>query len=150
MEFTFLKKSCESIKPDVYALFDFANFLKYNYDYEKSIELYSKILTKIDKGHRLFPKVLDRRGTAYELIKKWDLAERDLLSSLEIEPNQPYVINYLAYSWVEQGKNLSEALDMLKEANDLKKNDGYITDSVSYTHLRAHETREDLGIRRLV
>ena len=135
----FLKKSFESIKPDVYEIFDFANFLKNNKDYEKSIELYSKILTKIDKGHRLFPKVLDRRGTAYELIKKWDLAERDLLSSLEIEPNQPYVINYLAYSWVEQGKNLSEALDMLKEANDLKKNDGYITDSLGWAYYKLNK-----------
>ena len=60
---------------------------------------------------------MDRRGTSYERINEWELAENDLLMSLKLSPDQPYVMNYLAYSWVEQGKNIDEALEMLKKAN---------------------------------
>ena len=60
------------------------------------------------------------------------MAEKDLLMSLKISPKQPYVMNYLAYTWIEQGKNLNKALGMLEEANELKKNDGYITDSLGW------------------
>ena len=52
--------------------------------------------------------------------------------SLEVLPDQPYVMNYLAYTWLENGKNFNKALEMLKEANKLKKDDGYITDSLGW------------------
>ncbi len=145
----FLRESYKSIKPDIYQSFDFANFLKDRKEYEKSIELYSDILSKIKKDHELYSKVLDRRGTAYERINKWDLSEKDLLMSLEISPDQPYVMNYLAYSWLENGKNFDKALEMLREANDLKKNDGYITDSLGwalYKLNRFAEAKEYLKI----
>ena len=129
---TQLTENYESIKPNVYQTFDFANFLRNKEVYKKSIELYSEILKKINKEHLLYPKVLDRRGTAYERIKEWELSEKDLLMSLEISPDQAYVINYLAYSWIEQGKNFNKALEMLKKANELKKDDGYITDSLGW------------------
>ena len=89
-------------------------------------------MSKINEDHKLYPKVLDRRGTAYERIGNWELAEKDLLISLKISPNQAYTINYLAYSWIEKGKNTNKALTMLKKANNLKKNDGYITDSLGW------------------
>ena len=129
---SFLTKSYEKIEPDIYQIYDFANFLKDRKKYEKSIELYSKILSKIKKNHQLYPKVLDKRGTALERINKWDLAEKDLLKSLKYSPKKPYVMNYLAYSWVEKEKNLNKALEMLREANELKKDDGYITDSLGW------------------
>ena len=69
---------------------------------------------------------------AYERIDNWKLSEKDLLMSLEILPNEPYVMNYLAYSWVEKNKNVETALEMLRKANDLKKNNGYITDSLGW------------------
>ena len=94
--------------------------------------MYSEILTQINKDHSLYPKVLDRRGTAYERIGNWEFAEKDLLLSLEVLPDQAYTINYLAYSWIEKDKNTNKALTMLKKADDLKKNDGYITDSLGW------------------
>ncbi len=145
----FLKESYDSITPDVYQTFDYANFLKDRKKYKSSINLYTKILAEINKDHKLYPKVLDRRGTAYERINEWDLSEKDLLKSLEILPNQPYVMNYLAYSWLENGKNFKKALNMLREANDLKKNDGYITDSLGwalYKLNRFEEAKEYLKI----
>ena len=69
---------------------------------------------------------------AYERSAKWNLAEKDLLKSLEVLPKEPYVMNYLAYSWVEKNKNIQTALNMLREANELKKHDGYITDSLGW------------------
>ena len=73
---------------------------------------------------------MERRGTSFERIGNWEEAERDLLESLKILPDQPYVLNYLAYSWVEKKLNIEKSLNMLLKANDLRKNDGYITDSV--------------------
>ena len=128
----FLSKAYKDINPGIYETFDLANFLRNKESYEKSIELYSEILSKIGKDHELYPKVLERRGTSYERSDNWNLAEKDLLMSLEILPNEPYVMNYLAYSWVEKNKNIELALAMLKKANDLKKHNGYITDSLGW------------------
>ena len=80
----------------------------------------NEILSKIEDDHDLYPKVLDRRGTAYERIGNWELAEKDLSLSLKILPNQAYTINYLAYSWIEKEINTEKALTMLKKADNLK------------------------------
>ena len=120
------------MEPDIYRTFDLANFLRNSEKYEKSIELYSSVLLKIEKEHKLYPKVLERRGIAYERIKNWELAEKDLINSLKISPNDAYVMIYLAYSWIERGENINKALGMLRKANNLKKNDGYITDSLGW------------------
>ena len=128
----FLSKVYNEINPRVYDTFDFANFLRVKEDYKKSIKLYSELLSKINVSNKLYPKVLERRGMAYERSNQWDLAEKDLLLSLKLVPKEPYVMNYLAYSWVEKNKNIEEALKMLREANNLRKNDGYITDSLGW------------------
>ena len=69
---------------------------------------------------------------AYERSDKWKLGEKDLIESLRVKPKEPYVMNYLAYSWIEKNQNIEKALKMLREANDLKKNNGYITDSLGW------------------
>ena len=120
------------LEKDIYVMFDYARFLKNNDKFEDSINLYSEIIQKIKKDHPLYPKVKDGRGVAYERIGEWKKAEEDLLSSLELSPDQAYVINYLAYSWIEQGKNIEQSLKMLKKANDLKPNDPYIIDSLGW------------------
>jgi lipoprotein NlpI len=61
----------------------------------------------------LIPKILDRRGTSYERIGDWDNAEKDLTESLAILPDQPYVLNYLAYSWTEKKTNLIHMADLV-------------------------------------
>ena len=75
---------------------------------------------------------MHKRGTSYERLGLWDEAEKDLKKSLEIKPDQPYVLNYLAYSWLEKRINLKESLEMLKKADFLKQNDGYIIDSLGW------------------
>ena len=117
---------------NIYQTFDYAKFLKNNEQFEDSIKLYTQIIKKINKDHPLYPKVKDGRGVAYERIGEWHKAEKDLLSSLDSSPDQAYVINYLAYSWIEQGVKIEQSLKMLQKANDLKSNDPYIIDSLGW------------------
>ena len=128
----FLSGVYENIDANIYDTFDFANFLRNKEDYKESIKLYSKILINIDKSHKLYPGVLERRGMAYERNDDWDLAEKDLIESLNIRPDDAYTMNYLAYSWIEKNQNIDQALSMLRKANNLKKNNGYITDSLGW------------------
>ncbi|MEX0808363.1 MAG: tetratricopeptide repeat protein [Dongiaceae bacterium] len=76
------------------------------------------------------------RAIALERTKQWDLAEADFLKALELEPEQPFVMNYLAYSWIEQGENYDEALDMLIRAVELRPDDGFIIDSLGWVYYR--------------
>ena len=116
----------------VYEKIDYATFLKNNGKYEDSIRLYSEIIQKIKKTHPLYPKATDGRGVCYERIGQWDKAEKDFLSSLKQSPDQAYVINYLAYSWIEQGVKISQSLKMLERANSLRSDDPYIIDSLGW------------------
>ena len=114
--------------------YELANIYKDNNYFEKSIKYYSLALKKINKNHFLFPKILHRRGTSYEKVGDWKNAEKDLLASLKLSPDQAHVLNYLAYTWVDKGINLDRGLKMLKKANALRKNDGYIVDSLGWAH----------------
>ena len=114
--------------------YELANFYKDNEFYEKSIKYYSLALKGIEKDHFLVPKILDRRGTSFERLGNWENAEKDLMESLKILPDQPHVLNYLAYSWIDKGINLDKGLEMLKKAVKLKKDDGYIIDSLGWAY----------------
>jgi len=128
-----IKKDFDSIKkPNFFHYYELANFYKDNEYFEDSIKYYSLALKNINLNHHLVPKILDRRGSSYERIGEWEKAEKDLTKSLEILPDEPYVLNYLAYSWIEKRVNLDKSLEMLKRAVNLKKNDGYIIDSLGW------------------
>tara|TARA_Y100001970_G_scaffold292918_1_gene436597 strand:- start:2407 stop:4107 length:1701 start_codon:yes stop_codon:yes gene_type:complete len=138
----FLSTIYSSIDPGDYQIYDYANFLRNKEKYKDSIKLYSEILKKINKDHELYPEILERRGMAYERSDNWDLAEKDLLKSLEIKPKDAYVMNYLAYSWIEKNKNIDKSLKMLKEANDIERNSGYITDSLGWALFKSKKFLE--------
>ncbi len=128
-----ITKVFENIKnPGAYEIYEYADFLKNNEKFKESIQYYSLVLKMIDESHPLYSRVFESRGISYERIKNWEKAEKDLIKSLEIAPNEAYVINYLAYSWIEKGINIEESLTMLEKANNLKKNDGYIIDSLGW------------------
>ena len=120
------------IKKNIYETFDYAEFLKNNEKFEESIPYYSKIIRDVKIDHPLYAEATDGRGVAYERIGEWNKAEKDLLASLKANPEQAYVINYLAYSWIEQGVKIQKSLKMLEKANKLKSNDPYITDSLGW------------------
>ncbi len=126
----------------VYETFDYAQFLKNNEEFEKSIKYYTDILNIIDKNHPIFAEVKDGRGVAYERIGDWEKAEKDLLASLEKNPNQAYVINYLAYSWIEKGVKIEKSLEMLEKANKLRSNDPFIIDSLGWALFKLKRYKE--------
>tara|TARA_B100001248_G_scaffold30461_1_gene19779 strand:- start:841 stop:2541 length:1701 start_codon:yes stop_codon:yes gene_type:complete len=133
----------------LYEIFDYAEFLKNNEKFEESIKFYSEILDSINQSHPLFPEVTDSRGVAYERIGEWNKAEKDLLASLEASPDQAYVINYLAYSWIEQGVKINKSLEMLEKANKIKSNDPYIIDSLGWALFKLKRYEESKEYLRL-
>jgi len=132
--------SLTKINPRHY--YELANFYKDNEFYKESINYYSLALKEIDIDNPLAAKIFDRRGTSYERLDDWENAEKDLLKSLEIKPDQPHVLNYLAYTWIDKGIHLDEGLEMLKKAVQLRKNDGYITDSLGWAYYAKKDYNE--------
>ena len=132
-----LKKEFDLLKDkNAEHFYELANFYKDNEYYLESVKYYTLALENLNQDHFLVPKILDRRGTSYERIDEWEKAEKDLKESLRILPDQPFVLNYLAYSWVDKGQNIDEAIEMLKKATEIKKNNGYIIDSLGWAHYR--------------
>ena len=127
---------------DIYETFDYAEFLKNNKKFKESIFYYTKIIDEVKKKHPLYIESTDGRGVAYEQINEWDKAEKDLLASLEADPEQAYVINYLAYSWIEQGVKIEKSLSMLQKANQIRSNDPYITDSLGWALFKLERYKE--------
>ena len=77
-----------------------------------------------------------QRGIAYERLKEWPKAEPNFRTALELYPDQPQVLNYLGYSWVDMNMNLEEGLEMIRKAVNLRPNDGYIVDSLGWAYYR--------------
>ena len=137
--------------PNFEHYYELANFYKDNGYFEKSIKYYSLALSEIKKDHFLVPKILDRRGTSFERIGDWENAEKDLIKSLEILPDQAHVLNYLAYSWIDQGINVDEGLEMLKKADKLRENDGYIIDSLGWAYyVKENYSEAELFLQKAV
>ncbi len=130
------------VKKKIYEIFDYAEFLKNNEKFKEAIPLYTEILKQVDRDHPLYTEATDGRGVSYERIGEWTKAEKDLLASLEADPDQAYVINYLAYSWIEQGIKINASLDMLEKANKLRSNDPYITDSLGWALFKLERYKE--------
>ena len=78
--------------------------------------------------------LLYRRGGSYERIGKYENADKDLLHALILDPEDAYVLNYLAYSWLERDYKIDEAIEMLEKAYSLKNNDPYIIDSIGWAY----------------
>ena len=130
------------VNPSIYEIYDYAYFLKDNKKYKKSIIYYTKILKLINNKHKLYTSTTYGRGISYERIDNWKMAEKDFLDSLAANPNQAYVINYLAYSWIEKGINIDKSLQMLRKANELKKDDAYIIDSLGWALFKLKKFKE--------
>ena len=133
--FEFIKSKFNKINnPNIKLKYDLANFAKNSKLYEISIKYYSEILKELDNQSNLYAKILYRRGGSYERIGNYKKADDDLLNSLNINSNDPYVMNYLGYSWLERNKNIKEAFILLEKANKKKKDDPYITDSIGWAY----------------
>ena len=118
--------------PSLKMLFDMGNIYKRNNEFKKSIKLYSLVLKKLDKSSDSYAEILYRRGGSYERVGDYLNSDKDLIKSLSMKPDDPYVMNYLAYGWLERNYKIDEAVAMLNKAYQKKKNDPYIIDSVGW------------------
>ena len=131
----FIKKEYRKIQnPSNKILFDMANILRNFQDYEGAIEIYSNLIQYSNYSAEEYADLLYKRGTSYERKKDFLKADEDLIESLKIDPDEPYVLNYLGYSWLERSYKIPDAMDMLKEAYSLRENDPYITDSIGWAY----------------
>ena len=105
--------------------------------YDEAIEAYDAALeAKANEAQSEAWRILFARGVAFERSKKWDKAEKDFLKALEMSPEQPFVLNYLGYSWVDRNENLDEAFAMIERAVTLRPNEGAFVDSLGWAHYR--------------
>ena len=121
-------------KPNNKFLFDVANFYKNSKEYEKAIEYYSKIIETLGETPEIKADLLYRRGGTYERMQNYKKADEDLIHSLKLNPDDAYVLNYLAYSWLERDFKINEAIKMLEKAYALEDEDPYIIDSIGWAY----------------
>ena len=126
------EKFQEYQKPTTKIIYDMANIYKRNKEFEKSIYYYSLILEKLNISSEEYATVLYNRGSSYERLGEDEKSDKDLIESLKIKQDDPYVLNYLGYSWLEREYNIEEAINMLDRAYKQKKNDPFIIDSVGW------------------
>jgi tetratricopeptide (TPR) repeat protein len=105
-------------------------------DYRSAAELYDRAVERLKEPNRANWNIFYQRGIAYERLKEWAKAEPNFRKALELNPDQPQVLNYLGYSWVDMGINLKEALAMIQKAVDLRPSDGYIVDSLGWAYYK--------------
>ncbi len=115
-------------------IFDIANFNKNAKEYDQAIKYYSVIIDTLKDNNEVKADLLYRRGGSYERLKEYSKADRDLQQSLIINPNDAYVLNYLAYSWLERNYKINEAIEMLENAYEQENNDPYIIDSIGWAY----------------
>ncbi len=113
-------------------LFDLATIYKNSKKYERAIELYTSVMNNIEKDTLNYADLLYRRGGSFERIGEYEKSDKDLLDALKLIPNNSYVLNYLAYSWLERDQNINKAILMLEKAYKENENDPYIIDSVGW------------------
>ena len=121
-------------KPNDKILFDIANFYRNSKEYKEAIKYYTKIIDTLDDNSEIKQDLLYRRGGSFERIGEYTKADRDLLHSIKINPNDAYVLNYLAYSWLERDFKIDEAIEMLEKAYSLRNDDPYIIDSIGWAY----------------
>ena len=131
--FDYLNSKFNAIhSPSLRMIFDMGNIAKGFKKYNISIKYYSNVLLKLDPETLTYADVLYRRGGSYERLGNAKKSDEDLLKSLEINLDDPYVMNYLAYSWLERNYKIDKAIQMLEKAYQQKINDPYIIDSIGW------------------
>ena len=131
----FINSNFKKIKnPSIKIVFDIANFNKNAKKYKEAIRYYDQIISKIDINSQLYADILYRRGSSYERLADYVSSDKDLLKSLEVNPDDAYVLNYLAYSWLEREYKIDLSLQMLEKAYAKRSNDPYIIDSIGWAY----------------
>jgi tetratricopeptide (TPR) repeat protein len=130
-------KAMAAEKPDrMQPLVQIGDILRGKSRFADAVDAYDQAVARIGKQDARQWVLFYSRGIALERAGQWPRAEADLLHALELQPEQPMVLNYLGYSWVEKNQHLAEAMRMIERAVQLRPNDGYIVDSLGWAFYR--------------
>ena len=105
-------------------------------DYRAAANVYDRAVEAIGEPDRADWNIFYQRGIAYERLKEWEKAEPNFFKALDLYPDQPQVLNYLGYSWVDMDRNLERGLELIRKAVELRPSDGYIVDSLGWAYYR--------------
>jgi tetratricopeptide (TPR) repeat protein len=131
-----LEKMANEDPTDIRALDALGNIMRARKRYDEAIAYYDRVLERIEQPTKQHWTLYFARGTSYERVKNWPKAEADLQRALRLSPDQPSVLNYLGYSWVDQDKNLRQGMEHIRKAVRLRPDDGHIVDSLGWAHYR--------------
>ncbi len=123
------------------------DFYRYNKKYDLALSMYNQM---IEENRGDIWNIYYMRGICFEKLDDWDLAEKDFLKSLEIKPDSPNVLNYLAYGWVEREMKLDRSLQMLEEAYEANPESFYIIDSLAWAHFKKNNLSEAARLMEMV
>ncbi|HEX3501921.1 MAG TPA: tetratricopeptide repeat protein [Xanthobacteraceae bacterium] len=121
---------------DAEAIIELGNIQRARKDFVSCGDNYSKAIDTVAKPEKSNWVMFYFRGICYERSHQWPLAEADMKKALELFPDQPLVLNYLGYSWVDQGVHLDQGMDMIRRAVEQRPDDGYIVDSLGWAYYR--------------
>lgn len=141
---THLENILRAQTADTEALLALGNLHRSRKEYKEAAAYYTKVVELSPKDDRGNWSTFYYRGVTHERMKNWPAAEADFKKALELFPDQPSVLNYLGYSWVDRGENLDEGLRMLRKAVELRPTDGYIVDSLGWAFYRLGKYDEAL------
>jgi len=131
-----LKTLLDQDKTDIRSYLALGGVYAQKKDFRNAAETYDAAVKEIGTPTRDDWAIFYQRGISYERLKEWDKAEPSFREALKLYPDQPQVLNYLGYSWVDMNMNLDEALDMIRKAVELRPQDGYIVDSLGWAYYR--------------
>ena len=121
---------------DTEAIIELGNIQRARKDFASCADTYTKAIDTVPKPEKSNWVMFYFRGICYERSHQWPPAEADMKKALELFPEQPLVLNYLGYSWVDQGVHLDQGMDMIRRAVEQRPDDGYIVDSLGWAYFR--------------
>jgi tetratricopeptide (TPR) repeat protein len=137
-----LTKLIAASPTDLDAIMALGNLERGRKQFAECADAYGKGLAAMPKPDKSAWTWLYFRGICYERSKQWPKAEADLKKALELFPDQPHVLNYLGYSWIDKGMNLDEGMRMITRAVEQRADDGYIVDSLGWAYYRIGKYEE--------
>jgi Flp pilus assembly protein TadD len=133
---TELKRMAAERPKDPEPLVELGDILRGRSRFGDAVGAYDQAIARIEHPEARHWRLFYSRAVALERAEQWPRAEADLRHALELQPEQPLVLNYLGYSWIDKGQNLESALKMIQRAVELRPNDGYIVDSLGWAYYR--------------
>jgi tetratricopeptide (TPR) repeat protein len=131
-----LRKLAKDYPTRLDALTSLGSILRARKRFDEAVGVYNEAISRLKEPRALDWHLYYSRGVSFERRNIWDKAEADFLKALELQPEQPTVLNYLGYSWVEKNMHLEKAQKMIERAVELRPRDGYIVDSLGWVLYR--------------